>query len=366
MNDEDVEKVYDRIRKQVPSWAKDNALIGLGKNDEGKDQFMDLTYLEPDSYLLSLVTPTILKASRGEDVSKDLDEAVKTAAGKLLEPYFSPSLLVEVAEPFGSGVLKAVKGDFDGASNDISNATRKIAKTAMPGYAKMATDITVGDTNLANLVMSDESFSELKNTMYAVPYAPMDEPLSVFDSLLKRGIIIPGLKLETIDPVKSTGFALSTVNRSIASATRSFSSDLKRKIREPSYKIDVKELLENYDDILAQQFTAQQEVKKIYQNLVESEGEDKAIKILKKSTIKQVLPSERALQNIINSNRSLPRTLSTDDKYWNEVIIDLEEEGYKNVQPYMDYLRNQLEKIENFYFDRDLAKEPPEIEIGSN
>lgn len=366
VNDEDVEKVYDRIRKQVPSWAKDNALIGLGKNDEGKDQFMDLTYLEPDSYLLSLVTPTILKASRGEDVSKDLDEAVKTAAGKLLEPYFSPSLLVEVAEPFGSGVLKAVKGDFDGASNDISNATRKIAKTAMPGYAKMATDITVGDTNLANLVMSDESFSELKNTMYAVPYAPMDEPLSVFDSLLKRGIIIPGLKLETIDPVKSTGFALSTVNRSIASATRSFSSDLKRKIREPSYKIDVKELLENYDDILAQQFTAQQEVKKIYQNLVESEGEDKAIKILRKSTIKQVLPSERALQNIINSNRSLPRTLSTDDKYWNEVIIDLEEEGYKNVQPYMDYLRNQLEKIENFYFDRDLAKEPPEIEIGSN
>ena len=166
--------------------------------------------------------------------------------------------------------------------------------------------------------------------------------------------------------MKSTGFALSTVNRSIASATRSFSSDLKRKIREPSYKIDVKELLENYDDILAQQFTAQQEVKKIYQNLVESEGEDKAIKILRKSTIKQVLPSERALQNIINSNRSLPRTLSTDDKYWNEVIIDLEEEGYKNVQPYMDYLRNQLEKIENFYFDRDLAKEPPEIEIGSN
>ena len=230
----------------------------------------------------------------------------------------------------------------------------------------MAMDITVGDTNLANLVMSDESFSELKNTMYAVPYKPLDEEMSVVDSLFKRGIIIPGLKLQTIDPVESTGFALATVNRSIASATRSFSSNLKRMIREPSYKIDVKELLENYDDILAQQFTAQQEVKKIYQDLVKAEGKNKAIKILRKSTIKQVLPSERALQNIINSNRSLPRTLSTNDKYWNEVIIDLEEEGYKNVQPYMDYLRNQLEKVENFYFDRNLAKEPPEIEIGSD
>tara|TARA_R100000700_G_scaffold585_3_gene1504 strand:- start:4834 stop:8691 length:3858 start_codon:yes stop_codon:yes gene_type:complete len=365
-NKEDVEEIYDKLRNQLPPWAKDNAILFLGKDKKGKDQFVDLTYLEPDSHLLSLVMPTILKASRGEDVSKDLDDAVKEAAEKLFEPYISPTLFTELSEPLVSGIFKGVKGDYEGSANDLSRGARQMAKAAMPGYAKMAMDITVGDTNLANLVMSDESFSELKNTMYAVPYKPLDEEMSVVDSLFKRGIIIPGLKLQTIDPVESTGFALATVNRSIASATRSFSSNLKRMIREPSYKIDVKELLENYDDILAQQFTAQQEVKKIYQDLVKAEGRNKAIKILRKSTIKQVLPSKRALQNIINSNRSVPRTLSTNNTYWREVILDLEKDGYKNVQPYMDYLRKELKKVENFYFDRDLAKEPPEIKIGSD
>ena len=106
--------------------------------------------------------------------------------------------------------------------------------------------------------------------------------------------------------------------------------------------------------------------KKIYQDLVRSEGKDKAIKILRKSSIKQVLPSDRALQNIINSNRSLPNTLSSNDKYWNDVIIDLEQDNYNNVQPYMDYLRKQMRKVEDLYFDRNLSKEPPDLEIESN
>ena len=365
-NKEDVEEVYDKLRSQLPPWAKDNAILFLGKDKKGKEQFIDLTYLEPDSHLLSLVMPTILKASRGEDVSKDLDDAVKEAAEKLYEPYISPTLFTELVEPLVSGVFKGVKGDYEGSANDLSRGARQMAKAAMPGYAKMAMDITVGDTNLANLVMADESFSELKNTMYSVPYKPLDEEMSVVDSLFKRGIIIPGLKLQTIDPVESTGFALSTVNRSIAGSKRSFAQNLKRKIREPSYKIDVKELLEDYSNILEEQFVAQKEVKKIYQDLVRSEGKDKAIKILRRSSIKQVLPSNRALQNIINSNRSLPNTLSSNNKYWKDVILDLEQDNYNNVQPYMDYLRKQMRKVEDFYFDRDLSKEPPTIEIESN
>ena len=365
-NKEDVEEVYDKLRSQLPPWAKDNAILFLGKDKKGKEQFIDLTYLEPDSHLLSLVMPTILKASRGEDVSKDLDDAVKEAAEKLFEPYISPTLFTQLAEPLGSGVLKGVKGDYEGSANDLSRGARQMAKAAMPGYAKMAMDITVGDTNLANLVMSDESFSELKNTMYSIPYKPLDEEMSVVDSLFKRGIIIPGLKVQTLDPVESTGFALSTVNRSIASATRSFSQNLKRKIREPSYKINVKELLEDYSNILEEQFVAQKEIKKIYQDLARSEGKEKAIKILRKSSIKQVLPSNRALGSIINYNTSLPNTLSSNNKYWDEVIIDLQSDGYNNVEPYMNYLRKQMRKVEDIYFGRDLSKEPPDLEIGSN
>jgi hypothetical protein len=365
-NKEDVEEVYDKLRGQLPPWAKDNAILFLGKDKKGKDNFIDLTYLEPDGHLLSLVMPTILKASRGEDVSKDLDDAVTVAAKKLFEPYISPTLFTELVEPLASGVFKGVKGDYEGSANDLSRGARQMAKAAMPGYAKMAMDITVGDTNLANLVMADESFSELKSTMYAVPYKPLDEEMSVVDSLFKRGIIIPGLKVQTIDPAESTGFALSTVNRSIAGSTRSFAKNLKRKIKEPSYKIDVKELLEDYGNILEEQFVAQKEIKKIYQDLVRSEGKDKAIKILRKSSLKQVLPSNKALQNIINSNRSLPNTLSSNNKYWKDVILDLEDDGYNNVQPYMDYLRKQMQKVEDFYFDRDLSKEPPDLEIEAN
>ena len=63
---------------------------------------------------------------------------------------------------------------------------------------------------------------------------------------------------------------------------------------------------------------------------------------------------------------SLPNTLSSNNKYWNDVIIDLEQDNYNNVQPYMDYLRKQMRKVEDLYFDRNLSKEPPTIEIESN
>ena len=32
----------------------------------------------------------------------------------------------------------------------------------------------------------------------------------------------------------------------------------------------------------------------------------------------------------------------------------------------MNYLRKQMRKVEDIYFGRDLSKEPPDLEIGSN
>ena len=68
--------VVDGMRNFLPDWEKNGALVVTGKDKDGNYKYVDLTYIHPDSQFQNAIVPIILKAARGEDVSKDLDESV--------------------------------------------------------------------------------------------------------------------------------------------------------------------------------------------------------------------------------------------------------------------------------------------------
>lgn len=68
--------VVDGMRNFLPDWEKNGALVVTGKNKNGNYDYVNLTYIHPDSQFQNAVVPLILKAARGEDVSKDLDKSL--------------------------------------------------------------------------------------------------------------------------------------------------------------------------------------------------------------------------------------------------------------------------------------------------
>ena len=61
--------VVDGMRNFLPDWEKNGALVVTGKNKNGNYDYVNLTYIHPDSQFQNAVVPLILKAARGEDVS---------------------------------------------------------------------------------------------------------------------------------------------------------------------------------------------------------------------------------------------------------------------------------------------------------
>ncbi|NCW69109.1 MAG: hypothetical protein EBV86_11175, partial [Marivivens sp.] len=72
------DKVEPGARKTQPDWAKYHALQirPKGKDKEGNDTYgiTDLSYNNPDQYVLDIITPLMMAAASGEDVVEKLDE----------------------------------------------------------------------------------------------------------------------------------------------------------------------------------------------------------------------------------------------------------------------------------------------------
>ena len=71
----------ETLRKNAPEYDKDGALLITGKAKDDTIRYHNLNYIHPDSDMLDAMTPIMLKAFRGEDVSENLGEAVKESFG---------------------------------------------------------------------------------------------------------------------------------------------------------------------------------------------------------------------------------------------------------------------------------------------
>ena len=132
------EKVEPGVRKSQPEWAQFHALQirPKGKDEEGNETYgvTDLSYNNPDQYVLDIITPLMMAAASGEDVVEKLDELLPYAIKKTYEPYLSPSMATEL----GLSFLNYAKADTDeGRIRHLTNSYKLIE----PGFVKLLRDV---------------------------------------------------------------------------------------------------------------------------------------------------------------------------------------------------------------------------------
>jgi len=346
-------ETVDKMRASLPDWQKNSALIVTGRTKDGMPTYVDVSYLNPDQYVIGGIVPLMMKASRGEDVSKDLDESIVQAGKKLFEPYVSPSLALEAAMDLGNVVT--------GKSTDVARDLASMGKSLEPGYTKFVRD-------MAQDAEAFEKFgtpgSDVERFFYPQRFGTVDEPAEGFiDLLQKNGLGFPGLREEVFNPKRVMGYTLNTINSNARQNFNSFTGKLADMLADPRSRYDYEEVMKEYNEVLQEQFTAQQAIRKLFQDMDGIIGKQELIKDLNSYDLRGVVPSKKVIRGILNG-RAAPTTKADKRQFWLDINRNLyEKTGEYYTQEIAD-LRRNMAKLENFYRGADLRGDPPELQIG--
>ena len=349
----------DEMRSGLPEWQKDSALMLTGKTKDGMNKYINLGYLHPDQAMLEAIVPMMNKASRGEDVSKDLDDALLRAGSKLFGPYVTPSLAFEAASSLGN-IVKGTIGEIEGKDYDMSRDLFNIAKIVEPGYTKIVRD-------MAQSAGAFEKFGELGSDAEQMMYpqrfgTSRPEAEDFIEVLTMNGLGFPGLKEEVFDPKKVLGFTLNTLNTNAKSNYNSFAKDLRDRLSDPRSRFTFGDVLEDYDNILQEQFAAQAASHKLFNDMKNLIGEGQLRKHLKSLGLSSVVPSDKKLSSII-SGIANPVSKAKPRQFWIDLGKDLQDKTGLNYRVSLDELRQEMLNLEKKYRGADLKLDPPEIEI---
>lgn len=121
------------------------------------------------------------------------------------------------------------------------------------------------------------------------------EAQDFLEVLTMNGLGLPGLKEEVFDPKKILGFTLNTLNSNAKANYNSFAKDLRDKLSDPRIKLTFSDVLEDYDDILKEQFAAQAASHKLFKDMEGLVGRGQLMKHLKSLGLSSVVPSNKNL-----------------------------------------------------------------------
>jgi hypothetical protein len=350
----------------LPDFKKDNALLITGKNQYGLPKFIDLSYIHPDSNFLGAIVPMMLKASRGEDVSKDLDKQLLESGTRLLEPYVSKSLVFDAAE--------SLKNFAE--TGDVSTLGGAV-KALEPGYIKIVRDMAMdagafekfGSTGYdIETFFEPRRFGEVVergmqgtgSTKEIASFLDMNEDFA--DVLAKNSLVYPGMREESIDPRKAIGFALNNLKRNNKENWNYFSKDLTNKLIDPSGQFNVVSILKEYSKQLDSQFESQKGLSKLLTDMEAVIPRTELFKVLKSKSLRGVTPSSKDLKSFI-TNKSTPIILSNNNNFWSDINKDLALKTGREYGAELSQLRDYFREVEKYYMFRDLSKDLPGIEI---
>lgn len=342
--------VVDSLRNSLlPDYQKDHPILITGKNKDGYYKMIDLGYINPDQYILDVIAPIMIKASNGKDVSKDIDKALAKAAGKIVEPYISKTLVLQAAEDL-AGVAK---GDMSKLDN--------LVKTLEPGVVKMARDMAADSGALDRMGNLGSEFDRFINPRRFGEQK--DRADDFMDFMRKSGLVFPGMREEVIDPRKAIGFALNNLKKNTENSWSQYRKELGATLADPTAQFDPEKLLKKYDEAMRDQFVFQQGVKKLYDDAKNVVPEDKVKDLFKSFDLRGVAPSKRD-QIAITSGEAKPLRISQDNKFWvdlNKSYVDKTgQSNWEILRP----LRQKFVEIERQYMNKDLKKEAPQLNIN--
>ena len=369
------DKVEPGARKTQPEWAKFHALQirPKGKDKEGNDTYgiTDLSYNNPDQYVLDIITPLMMAAASGEDVVEKLDELFPYVAKKTYEPFLSPSMATELGFQF----LKYAKADTD--SGRIRH-TANLIKLLEPGIAKFIRDVG-GDAALeaAGNILSTpfgkgEYGTRLRNALnptYFNDTAKLSKSLTEL-GISPTGIESPlavamypfrlGLKEQDFKPKKQIGFAVSSLMRNANGTLKSTVKDIKDDLSNPNMnkKIKLDNIINDYNEAIQEQFAAQQGVFEMINDLKAFMTDAEIRKILQDKKIKTAGGfSNTEINNILKGKFTVP--------VFNKQTLRDAAKINPAIRPYITNMQDTFLSLEKAYDNVNLqTEELPDIKIG--
>ena len=367
------DKVMPFIRKSFPEWARYHALqIRKRINKQGEDEYAvtDLSYNNPDQFVLDIIGPLMVSAANGEDVSENLDRLFKDVIIGTTEPFVDKSLALQYAEE-ALGFIRAT--DELTAANKLA----RMYKIAEPGLLKNLREIA-GDVGAYQALdkfsgvigskATPGSFlqSRLEPLYYGEKRRYINDAASVAGYLSEVGLVgdnflipfTPASRETVFNPKKQLGFAVKTLMKNANSDFNISSSEIKKRLQDTEANFTLKGMLDLYKDSVEEQFAAQQGVHELIQELSNFKSLDEIKKILKSKDIKQASGlSDKEINN-------LAKGIFTPPKFDNTFFKELRK-NYPEMSSKIPYISTQFIKLYNKYTDRKLINDLPEINIRS-
>jgi len=369
------DKVEPGVRKSQPEWAKFHALQirPKGKDEEGNETYgvTDLSYNNPDQYVLDIITPLMMAAASGEDVVEKLDELLPYAIKKTYEPFLSPSMATEL----GLSFLNYAKADTDeGRIRHLTNSYKLIE----PGFVKLLRDVG-GDAAVEgafNVLSTPLGRGELGTKVRnALNPSYFGDTAQLAKSLTELGFqptgaaspaalaLYPfrlGLKEQDYKPKKQIGFAVSNLMRNANGTLKSTVRELKNNLSNPNVtrNLSLRGALKDYQEAIEEQFAAQQGVFELVNDLKSFMSEDQIKKILRDKKIKTAGGfSNIEINNIIKGRFTVP---TLDSSFFRDV-----RRSNPEIAPYIQNMRDTFITLERAYKGSTLQTESlPEVNIG--
>ena len=368
------DKVESAIRKTQPELAKYHALQirFKGKDKQGNDTYgvTDLSYNNPDQYVLDIITPLMMAAASGEDVTEKLDELFPYAVKKTYEPYLSPSMATEL----GLSFLNYAKADTDeGRIRHLTNTYKLIE----PGFVKLLRDVG-GDAAVEGAfnVLSQKLYGrgeigtkvrDALNPSYFGDTAKLSKSLTELGFEPAGGALglalYPfrfGIKEQDYKPKKQIGFAVSNLMRNANGTLKGTTRSIKNNLSNPNVTKTLKlsGIIKDYQEAIEEQFVAQQGVHELINDLKSFMTVPEIRAILRDRKIKAAGGfSNKEIENIIDGRFTIPR--------FNKKELREAANNNPDIRKYVNNIQNNLNRLEDKYLDKPLQTESlPDINIG--
>lgn len=180
----------DDLREFLAPWSENSDLVWLG-NEDGKPEFIDLSYTDPFSYWRNPITAFL----QGED----LQEAAKNAAGEVLAPFFGEEIL--------AGKIVDIMRNQKVRGGQVYNPQDPVADRLMDQFKHLADAVEPGTITSAKRIKMAAT-------------GEIAESGRSFDLATEVGAVLTGLRMQTIDVRQSLGFRIRDYDRNLNEATR--------------------------------------------------------------------------------------------------------------------------------------------------
>ena len=162
------------------------------------------------------------------------------------------------------------------------------------------------------------------------------------------------MRKEEFDPLLAAGFTLSQLNRNTKGDWSAYVGNLKKTLGDPLSTYSEVSLLNDYNDLLKDQYEKQKVQYKLLRDLNN---------LFKKQGLSAVAPSNDELLGNMNGMFVAPK-LGRSKENWKDILKYLKgTSNFNEMRKEVIEFRNKIKEIEYMYNRRDLREEAPNINI---